>query len=101
MKCWFHPEARTELIESIRYYESQQPGLGPRFLEAIMEALRRIQAHPDRYRVVFAIWRQCRIPRFPFGIIYRVADRRVEIMAVMHLRRKPGYWQHRAAGRDH
>ena len=101
MKYWFHPEARTELIESIRYYESQQPGLGRRFLEAIMEALRRIQAHPGRYRVVFVIWRQCRIPRFPFGIIYRVADRRIEVIAVMHLRRKPGYWQHRAAGRDH
>ena len=50
MKCWFHPEARTELIESIRYYESQQPGLGRRFLEAIIEALRRIQAHPLAHR---------------------------------------------------
>jgi len=95
MKYWFHPEAKTELLESVRYYESQQVGLGRRFLEAATEAIRRIQAHPNMYRVVSGTWRQCRIPRFPFGIIYRVANRRVEIIAVMHLHRQPGYWRHR------
>ncbi len=98
MKYWFHPEARIELLESVRYYEGQQTGLGRRFLEAATEAVRRIQVRPNAYRVVSGTWRQCRVPRFPFGIIYRVANRRVEIIAVMHLHRKPGYWQHRTGG---
>jgi hypothetical protein len=58
MKYWFHPEAKTELLESVRYYESQQTGLGRRFLEAATEAIRRIQAHPNMYRVVSGTWRQ-------------------------------------------
>jgi toxin ParE1/3/4 len=95
MKHWFHPEARAEFLEAVRYYERQQPGLGRRFLEAVTEAIRRIQAHPNMYRVVFGTWRQCRVGRFPFGIIYQVAGRRIEIVAVMHLHRRPGYWQHR------
>ncbi len=95
MKCWFHPEARTEFLKSVVYYESQQTGLGHRFLEAVAEAVRRIQAHPDMYHSVGQVWRQCRIPRFPFGIIYRIRNRRIEIIAVMHLHRKPGYWQNR------
>jgi len=95
MKCWFHPEARAEFLESVRYYEEQQSGLGRRLLEAVSETIRRIQAHPSMYRVVSGTWRQCRVPRFPFGIIYRVGNRRVEIIAVMHLHRKPGYWRHR------
>lgn len=97
MKYWFHPEARAELVESAWYYENQRSGLGLRFLDAANESIRRVQAHPHMYRVVSGPWRQCRILRFPFGIIDRVGNRRIEIVAVMHLHRKPGYRQHRAA----
>lgn len=96
MTYWFHPEARMELLESVRYYESQRSGLGRRFLAAVTEAVGRIQAHPSRYRVVSNSWRQCRIPRYPLGLIYRIRNRQIEIVAVMHLHRKPGYWQDRA-----
>lgn len=92
MKCWFHPEARIEFLESVIYYESHQIGLGRRFLEDVEEAVRRIQLHPNMYRLVGQAWRQCRIPRFPFGIIYRIKNRRIEVIAVMHLHRRPGYW---------
>lgn len=95
MKCWFHPEARTESIEAASYYERQRPGLGLRFLDAVDETIRRVQAHPFMYRVVSDVWRQCRVSRFPFGVIYRTTDRGVEIIAVMHLHRKPDYWRHR------
>jgi toxin ParE1/3/4 len=96
MKCWFHADARAEFLESVVYYESQQAGLGQRFLEAVAEAVRRIQSHPNMYRLVGQAWRQCRIPKFPFGIVYRVKNRRIEVIAVMHLHRKPGYWQNRS-----
>jgi len=95
MEYWFHPEARRELLESVRYYECQRRGLGRRFLGVATEAIRRIQAYPNMGRVVAGTWRQCRISRFPFGLIYRVRDRRIEIIAVMHLHREPGYWRHR------
>jgi len=97
MKYWFHPGARVEFLETALYYESQQTGLGRRFFEVVTETVRRIQAHPNMYRLVGDAWRQCRIPRFPFGIIYRVKNRRIEIIAVMHLHRRPGYWQKRIA----
>ena len=100
MKHWFHPEAREEFLESVRYYELQQPGLGRRFLETVTETIRRIQDHPNMHRVVSGTWRQCRVHRFPFGIIYRVENRRIEIVAVMHLHRKPGYWQDRSMPRN-
>jgi toxin ParE1/3/4 len=96
MRYWFHAAARRELLDSVRYYESQQPGLGGRFLETVTDTMHRIQAHPSRYPLISESWRQCRIPRFPFGIIYRIKDRRIEIIAVMHLHRKPGYWRNRA-----
>jgi len=95
MKLWFHSDARTEFLESVRYYEGQRRGLGRRFLVAVTEALQRIQAHPNMCPLVSGTWRQCRVSRFPFGIIYRVQERGLEIIAVMHLHREPGYWRHR------
>ncbi len=91
----FHPEAQSELIESARYYESQQDGLGHRFLDATETALVRIQQHPQSYREIEQGIRQCRILRFPYGLIYRIRADHVQIIAVMHLHRQPGYWHNR------
>ncbi|MBI5747427.1 MAG: type II toxin-antitoxin system RelE/ParE family toxin [Nitrospirae bacterium] len=91
----FHPEARSEFHESARYYEFQQCGLGYRFVDAVRDAIQRIRSHPLLYREVEQGFRQCRVVRFPFGIIYRFNKEKVEIIAVMHLRRKPGYWKER------
>lgn len=99
MRHLFHPAARAELLASIRYYEAQKSGLGRRFLESVTEAIPRIEAHPNMYRAVAGTWRQCRVPRFPFGIIYRVKRGNIEIVAVMHLHRDPGYGRNRTIDR--
>ncbi|MBL7074928.1 type II toxin-antitoxin system RelE/ParE family toxin [candidate division KSB1 bacterium] len=91
----FHAEARAELFESIRYYESQQSGLGKRLMAALRDAVQRIQANPLLYHILEDDIRQCRVLRFPYGLIYRCKEERIEIIAVMHLRRKPGYWKTR------
>ena len=96
MRFGFHPEARGELVESAADYDSQQRGLGERFLSSVTDAIRCIQTHPKMYPLIDRQWRQCRVPRFPFGLIYRVTKRRIEIVAVMHLHRMPGYWKDRA-----
>jgi len=99
MRYGFHPEARSEFLESVAYYESQRHGLGQRFVDGVQDAVRRIRAHPQMYPAIEGQWRQCRVARFPFGLIYRVRSRRIEIVAVMHLHRRPGYWKDRPADR--
>jgi hypothetical protein len=34
-------------------------------------------------------------PRFPFSLLYRVLEGNVEIIAVAHGKRRPGYWRTR------
>lgn len=34
-------------------------------------------------------------PRFPFSLVYRLRDHEVEVVAVAHGKRRPGYWQPR------
>ena len=57
--------------------------------------LHRIQRHPLAYRQVEGDIRKCRVTHFPYGVIYRVRSDLIEIIAVMHLRRSPGYWKQR------
>jgi hypothetical protein len=35
------------------------------------------------------------VPRFPFSSVYRMREDEVEIIAVAHGRRRPGYWRSR------
>ena len=91
----FHPEARLEFLESARYYENEQTGLGQRFFEAVRAAITLLEKYLDLGREVEPGIRRCRVVRFPYGIIYRVSKESIEIVAVMHLRRRPGYWRER------
>ncbi len=91
----FHPGARAELRESIRYYETQQIRLGERFLSAVRSATERIEHYPLMYKILEDDIRQCRVRHFPYGLIYRPRGGQLQIVAVMHLHREPGYWKHR------
>jgi plasmid stabilization system protein ParE len=39
--------------------------------------------------------RRLLVPRFPYGLLYRVEDERIFIVAVAHFSRRPGYWRSR------
>jgi len=42
----FHPEAQIEMVESAKYYEVEQAGLGKRFLETIRASIHKIRLFP-------------------------------------------------------
>ena len=72
-----HPEAETEHLETVAWYESRRPGLGARYLAEFEQVLEQV----------------CRNPRrFPFTILYREAESGVDVLAVAHHRRRPMYW---------
>ena len=92
----FHPDAFLEADESSKFYEDRQKGLGKRFVEALADAIYRIRRTPELYGKVDGNIRKCRMLRFPYGVIYRDRNKSIEIIAVMHFRRKPDYWKRRA-----
>lgn len=95
MNLLWHEEAKAEADAAAAFYHHQQPGLAQRFLDSLEDALRRIQRHPQVYRQVEGEIRKCRVPHFPYGVIYRPRSENIEIIAVMHVRRSPGYWKTR------
>ena len=91
----FHPEAESEMLASARWYEERCAGLGAAFLSEVEAAIGRISATPDAWAIVSDQIRRYRLHRFPFAVLYRPEPDRIYILAVMHLHREPGYWEHR------
>lgn len=91
----FNPEADAEMIDAAAWYESQQPDLGKRFLTSVQDAINRIELNPELYPIVEGTVRRCLTKTFPFGVLFRIKPDRIEIAAVMHLHRDPGYWKDR------
>jgi toxin ParE1/3/4 len=91
----FLPEAEEEMVEAARFYETQATGLGADFLMAIRRATEGISKNPRAGRVLRGKVRRRLVRRFPYGLLYRVDPDEIVVMAVMHLRRRPGYWRGR------
>jgi toxin ParE1/3/4 len=92
----FHPLAEREFIAAARFYETRAQGLGADFIRQVERALSEIVARPKAGRPFAGTTiRRRLIQRFPFGIVYELESANISVIAVMHLRRQPGYWQWR------
>lgn len=95
MRVILHPAADQELIEATAYYGAIDPSLGERFLREIEKLLRDIHAHPLTFREFDPPARRHFSLVFPYGIIYLQQDDLIWIVAIMHMKRQPGYWRGR------
>lgn len=101
MRVRFHPAAADELVEAAAWYEARQPGLGADLMQEIARAVVAIGEAPATWprwpglKSHAADTRRFLLSRFPFGIAHRIEREEVVVVAVAHLRRRPGYWQHR------
>ena len=92
MKLLVDQEALVEARNAAAFYEDSQPGLGKAFLAGVEAATEEIVRHPLMWRRIKGRFRRYLIPRFPYGLIYAVQGNTIYVAAVMHLKRKPGYW---------
>jgi len=91
----FHPEAELEFLEAINYYEDREPGLGYDFSIEVFNTIQNIVNYPTAWPIIEEDMRRCLVNRFPYGVIYRMEQDEIFILAVMHLHRHPDYWKKR------
>jgi len=88
----FEPHARQELRDAVAYYDRVSLTLGNEFLKEVTRMISLILKFPEAWPELSPSTRKARTRRFPYGILYRVKEEQVEIIAVMHLSREPNYW---------
>jgi len=90
-----HPEARLEADAAFDWYRERSLRVADAFLQAVEQARTAIQNAPDLWAEYLYGTRRYLLKRFPFVVVYREKNRRIQVIAVAHGRRKPGYWRNR------
>jgi toxin ParE1/3/4 len=91
----FHPAAWDEFEDAQKWYRSRDPETGLRFLSAVYDALEDISRWPQSWPEYFHGTRKFVLRRFPYLIVYREKESVVQVLAIAHGRRRPGYWKER------
>ena len=95
MKIRFLDVAQQELDDAITYFNGEVPDLGNEFLAEVLKGLDRIVNHPHAWHPCSERTRRYLLRRFPYGVIYKILENEILVIAVACLHREPDYWQDR------
>jgi plasmid stabilization system protein ParE len=98
VKVRFRPEAAVELREARAWYAAREKDLGQQFVAAVDAAVKRIAMRPHAFPALPrpTTVRRAQLRRFPFVVLFRILGHEmIEVLAVAHARRRPGYWRSR------
>lgn len=91
----FQRQAQQDLLQAAQYYDEQLPGLGREFADEVYRNLEQLAENPGMGRVTAASTKTWQMRKFPYGIVYRISDDALIVVAISHHRQKPDYWLHR------
>lgn len=87
------PRAEFEYEEALVWYQRRSPRAADGFEAAVAAAIAKIAAAPDSYPVHQGDLRSVALKRYPFSLIFRIHASEVQVVAVAHHHRGPGYWR--------
>lgn len=94
MKIQILDVAQEDLALGFRFYEGQEPGLGPYFLDCLFSDIDSLLVYAGMHAVTYT-YHRCLSKRFPFAIYYSLDKELVRIHAVLDCRRNPSWIRNR------
>jgi plasmid stabilization system protein ParE len=91
----FHPAAAAEVEAAVQWYAERSSIAAAAFAAEVNTCVERVREAPERWPRYVYETRRYLFPHFPFSLVYRVRHEEIEIVAVAHHRRRPGYWRSR------
>jgi plasmid stabilization system protein ParE len=89
----FNDEALKETRLAIKWYRERSHQAARNFIAELDRAIAVIQEAPHRWPEFVSGQRRIRLTKYPYWIVYReISTNFIEIVAVAHMRRRPGYW---------
>ena len=87
----FHPDASEEADEARKWYAERSPVAALSFLAELNCAIERVAENPETWPEYESGTRRYVFQRFPYSLIYRCVKARIQVIAVAHAKRRPGY----------
>jgi plasmid stabilization system protein ParE len=86
--------AESEARSAFLWYLARNPRAAEQFQAAVEECIDAIANTPERFpEIEPGVRRRLVSHRFPYAVLYRLRGDEVQVVAVMHLHRRPGYWR--------
>jgi toxin ParE1/3/4 len=92
---WFHPDASAEALAAHDRYAAASAAAGASFQDELENARLAIGRNPGMWASYLLGTRRYILRRFPYVVVYRLTETRIEIIAVAHGHQRPGYWAER------
>ena len=91
-----HPLAADEAEAARSWYFERNGDAAAEFLAELNAAMAAISEAPARWPRLDTRYRRFLLRNFPFSVVYLPLAARVEVIAIAHHRRRPGYWTERS-----
>lgn len=91
----YHPAAFEEIRAADAWYAERSLQALDGFYEELLPALDRLQKEPRLYPPYLCGTQRVVLERYPFSIVFRELLNEIQIIAVAHAKRRPGYWAKR------
>ncbi len=91
----FHPAAVEEAQAARQWYATRSQSAANSFLAELDRGIEAVALAPERWPLFVHGTRRYLFHRFPFQLVCRVVNDCVQVVALAHGRRRPGYWKPR------
>jgi toxin ParE1/3/4 len=95
-KVEFQEDAALEFLSAVDWYFDRSELVAFRFEQQVSLAIELIARSPQRWPAYVSNTRKFVLRQFPYSIIYRELPDAIQIVAIAHARRRPGYWKARS-----
>jgi plasmid stabilization system protein ParE len=90
-----HPEAEAEADGVFEWYWSRSESAALAFDAELREAFIFLRRSPQMCTPYLRGMRRVMLHRFPYFVVFRELPRKIQIIAIAHAKRRPGYWRER------
>jgi plasmid stabilization system protein ParE len=89
------PQSDLDIQAAAIWYEDRRSGLGVRFLDELDLVFKRIEDNPRQFPRLEGEIRRALLRHFPYGVYFIGESEDIQVLAVLHLHRKPDMWKNR------
>jgi plasmid stabilization system protein ParE len=89
------PEAVAEAEEAFHWYAKRSQRAADAFVAELDVAVARISDQPRLFAAYLHGTRRYLLRRYPYAVVYREQPDLIQVIAIAHCKRRPGYWKSR------
>lgn len=96
MTLEFDQAAEAKFYDIIDYYKQFDPSLPYDFIQEFEDTVQHLINFPEAGQPYLRQTKRVFLNRFPYSLVYKIYnDELIIVFAIMHMKRKPGYWEKR------